>query len=480
MHLFMSNFRKNLIKIGIIIILCIVILSALNSVFKITWRPKDNLYYFYQLEKESLDVIHIGSSHVYHSINPIAMYETSGIASYNLAAGSQSIWYSYYYIKEALKTQKPKVIVLDVYTLQVEDDSQFVDSAQLNLLAGKMSVDKLEALEISDVDDKINLFLGFPKNHIRYRELDVEEYNDKICLSLMGYAYSGEIKVWNNKEELNNVLGIKEQRQITDKSELYLRKIIELCQDKNIDIVLVNSPWPGIRVDSAKKYNYIAEIAKEYEIDFLNGCLLIDEIGIDYEKDIMDEAGHLNYYGSLKWTNYLTEYLVDNFDLPDHRDEDIVIWEECQRALQNELIKTDLRSINNAIEYLQYLQKNQVCAFAMIIDEDTEIEKEMAELIEMMGMVRTERENGYLLRMPNQTIVSRIDFSSDTKLYNAMYDDICNYKDKNEEFQFLKMQFNDDIAEGRKEKGIYFIVFDSFRNAPLDAVEFRQEAGFVR
>ena len=162
MRLYTFNFKKMLKAIVLSVLYAAILYSILLSVFKRTWRPKENLYYFYQLENNSLDVINIGSSHVHSSINTIQLYQDYGIASYNLSAGSQPVWYSWYYLREAMKTQNPKVIVLDVYTLINPNDDDFIEKAQLNLLTMKPSLNKLEALCTSGTDQVIRLFLGFP------------------------------------------------------------------------------------------------------------------------------------------------------------------------------------------------------------------------------------------------------------------------------------------------------------------------------
>ena len=254
MHLYTFNFKKFVSIASSILIITLMVIIITRTIFKITWRPKENLYYFYQLEDNSLDVINVGSSHVHCSINPLEIYKNEGITSYNLSAGFQSAWYSYYYVKEALKTQNPRVIVLDVFTLRLIDDTEFVRKASMNLLAMKPSLDKWNAIKASNSDDEWNIFWGFPQNHIRYRDLGVEEYDDKLCLNMMGYTYMSNIEPIE-EEEIIDISNVTEVLPISEKSELYLRKTIELCQGEGIDIVLVNSPWPHIKEEDAKRYN---------------------------------------------------------------------------------------------------------------------------------------------------------------------------------------------------------------------------------
>jgi hypothetical protein len=477
MRLYTFNFKKMLKAIVLSVLYAAILYSILLSVFKRTWRPKENLYYFYQLENNSLDVINIGSSHVHSSINTIQLYQDYGIASYNLSAGSQPVWYSWYYLREAMKTQNPKVIVLDVYTLINPNDDDFIEKAQLNLLTMKPSLNKLEALCTSGTDQVIRLFLGFPKNHIRYRELNAEAYDDKVCLNLMGYAYSSEVEPLDTAEVVD-VGAVTGTLPITEKSELYLRKILELCHEKDIGIVLVNAPWPHISVEDAKKYNYIGEIAKEYGVDFLNGCTLEEELGIDYTTDNGGDYGHLNYTGSQKWTSCLGAYLSGNYDLPDRRKEPGTVWEESARALENRMTGEYLQEVDYPSEYLEYLLNHQEYAFALIFD--TPVPTDTVRYMNTLEAGLGEAENGYLVRMPDGNLFTGRNFSSDTKLYTDMYHKISGYHGKDEECKFLFMQFNSQVAEARKSGGIFFIVFDPFRTSPLDMIEFEEGKGYKR
>ena len=68
---------------------------------------------YYQQPKDSIDVLVIGTSMGYAGINTNVLWEEFGIASYILCSAEQPFWISYYTLQEALKTQHPKVILLD-------------------------------------------------------------------------------------------------------------------------------------------------------------------------------------------------------------------------------------------------------------------------------------------------------------------------------------------------------------------------------
>ena len=268
-----------------------------------------------------VDVACVGSSHVYCGINPVQMHQDKGIAAYDIAIGSQAPWQSYYFIKEICKTQKPKVIIYDTYMVGSKSDDGFQDNQTVsNLLDCHMSLDLIKAILESDADSKLSILLRYPYIYDKY-----DQYTGLTFGKLygaknkrLGYSPSEEIKAIENVIDVSNVFEVGE---ISVKREKYLRLIIEYCKNNGIDIVLTNTPWPGITEESQMRFNKVGEIAEEYDIPFVDGCKLYKEMGIDYSTDTYD-GGHLNNYGIAKYTKWLETFLCDNYSLPDRRGEE--------------------------------------------------------------------------------------------------------------------------------------------------------------
>ena len=70
--------------------------------------------------------------------------------------------------------------------------------------------------------------------------------------------------------------------------------MIQLCQDQGISLLLVNSPFANQVEEKRVAGNYIRVIADSYGVPLLEGNYLVDEMEIDFEKDLLD-ASHLNY-----------------------------------------------------------------------------------------------------------------------------------------------------------------------------------------
>ena len=80
-------------------------------------------------------------------------------------------------------------------------------------------------------------------------------------------------------------------------------------------------------------------MAKDLGIEYIDLNLKVDELKINWKKDSQEKRGeHLNYTGALKVTSYLGEYLKNNNDLPDHReDKSFEAWNEAYNNFQKEI-----------------------------------------------------------------------------------------------------------------------------------------------
>lgn len=87
--------------------------------------------------------------------------------------------------------------------------------------------------------------------------------------------------------EMLDYRAITETMPLTEKNERYLRKLIALCQQRNIELILVTSPFNATE-ETAKRFNEIERIAAESGVVFLNYLKTYDLEGIDVTTDFYD------------------------------------------------------------------------------------------------------------------------------------------------------------------------------------------------
>ena len=143
---------RNVIKSLCFLLLFVILFAQFMHIFQ--FKYGDGIYPLTQLYKEqedSADVMCFGSSHVFENVNTGILWEEYGIADFNLCGSIQPMWNTYYYMKEALKTQHPKVMVLDVFgAIQTED---YIDHSRIikNNFGLKFSRDKIASVKVASM-----------------------------------------------------------------------------------------------------------------------------------------------------------------------------------------------------------------------------------------------------------------------------------------------------------------------------------------
>ncbi|WP_122642517.1 hypothetical protein [Luxibacter massiliensis] len=353
--------KKILKPLCFVIILAILLICFVNI---FSFKYGDGIYplkRFYEEKENSMDVMCFGSSHVFQNINTGVLWDEYGIADFNLCGSVQPFWNTYYYMKEALKSQQPAVMVLDVYgAIQTED---YIDHSRIikNNFGLKLSKDKIDSVKVSSPQEQwTDYLLEYPTYHNRYSEISRSDFTGFLGNKSMYENYKGfsvNQASYANKEPAG--FYTNDTEELTGKAEEYLRKIIELAQENDIPLVMVKSPYPSITQEHQRKYNRVGEIAEEYGVPFLNFNLLYDELGLDFSKDFAD-TGHLNYLGNIKYTKYLAEYLKSNYEIPDRRGEKgYQSYDKMSGICRQQLYNAELKAITDIGHYVDKAAQSQ-------------------------------------------------------------------------------------------------------------------------
>ena len=170
--------KKSLLKIICFSGILVSVLIYMNSVFM--FKYGDGIYglkKFYEQDSDTVDLLILGSSHAFESFNTGILWDEFGISSFVLAGSEQPMWNTYYYLKEALKTQKPKLVIVEGFgtflNYEYSDDSRIVK----NNYGLKWSEDKIESLKVSTPEERwIEFFPEYCRYHNRYKEIGREDF----------------------------------------------------------------------------------------------------------------------------------------------------------------------------------------------------------------------------------------------------------------------------------------------------------------
>lgn len=298
------------------------------------------------------DVLLLGSSHMINGINPAVLYEDYGIASYNLGGHGNVLPVTYWEFVNALDYGTPQYVVIDTYLL--EKDYQYLDvmtenesdadkSAAIDQLHEVMDAFPLGQSKEAALRDLIaepslrrEFEFDFIRYHSRWSLLDAEDYEgvfgepegESILGAQLRYEVDPEVETYPRVDP-------SEKMEDATVGKTYLRRILDLCREKNIYPILVQIPFAE-NEDLQKVANSAQDIADEYGIPFLN-MNYVEDI-INSETDQQSQT-HLNALGAAKASAWLGAVLSQEVGVPDRRGEaGYEAWDKAVQEYHQQII----------------------------------------------------------------------------------------------------------------------------------------------
>ena len=317
-----KNFKEIiivLIKFGLIVFLVI----TLNRIFLpkyINENQDGRITQEYYPAAKDTDVIFVGSSTVHSGIDPRVLMEEQGISAYLRANASQTMWISYYMIEDALRCHTPELVCIDTTFIKYGDDFVEEPSTRKSLDGMRLTPSKIRCIRASMGEDEkmADYIMPLFRFHSRWKELTLDDfkyayYNKPVTIN--GYLPDDEVEA----AEPGPLVYEKEgDTVLSSRNVEYLRKAIELCLDRGIQVMVFKVPAhsPNWSRDYDDQIN---DIVKEYGLSYINFDDKNDEMGLDYSTDTPDGGSHLNASGAVKFSRYLGEYIRDNYTVSDRR-----------------------------------------------------------------------------------------------------------------------------------------------------------------
>lgn len=283
----------------------------------------------YYKETTTHDVIFIGDCEVYENFSPVTLWEEYGITSYIRGSAQQLIWQSYYLLEETLKYEKPEIVVFNVLAMKY-DEPQKEAYNRMTLDGMKWSASKVKSIKASMTEDEnfIEYVIPLLRYHSRWSELTKEDFRylfHKDKVSHNGYYMRVDVKpagTFPKDKKLGNY-------QFGENAYEYLDKITKLCNDHDIQLILIKAP--SIYPSWYEQWDeQMVEYAQENQIRYINFLNLTEDVGLDFQTDTYDGGLHLNLSGAEKLSKYFGRILKEEYVLSDHHNDSelVKVWEE--------------------------------------------------------------------------------------------------------------------------------------------------------
>jgi len=289
---------------------------------------------FYSLEKNSLDMIFLGSSHSYCTFDPDIFDKELNISSYQMGMPFQHPDSTYFTLLEVLNYQKPKVAVIEVYWDMLDDEFELKQAGMLFQVLKNKELEKKYIREVFPLSEKIKYninILKYQQDYFAFKNKKLkdslkekfgvvdkvspkqegkEEYRSK------GYAfcnYSMLPDEFDKTNQFKNFDGKKWNFEISQKK--YLQKIIDICRDNNINIIFVTAPVANVSMEFIKNYDVVHSAIEEFALE--NNIPYLDFNTVNKNKNLLknenfrDDA-HLNHSGVEIVDRYFLNWLIEN------------------------------------------------------------------------------------------------------------------------------------------------------------------------
>ena len=328
---------KKFISCVTFVVLVLLLVSYATDVL----TPKSqNRYYILEkyLEDHPEDNVHdvqvFGSCHSYTSFNPIHFEEITGASAFVYGNAGEIIPTTYARMVDQFKKHTPKVALVEIWGInpyETYSSHKRVFGFYLanNLERTDFSLEKQQI--ILDFQDKefedINvLTMNFPVMNYKDRLIDgsltdvdfvysfenTKPYSTKYMYNEMTSRLKNNGFKANPPEaiedypEKQNTIQPGEFLEIEPDIVEYIQKIIDLCKEKDVELIFYRSPYTS-KKNELRKLNHLRQICAENEVLFID---LEEEIPFDYTTDFLDYQ-HLSEIGANKATDLLAPYILE-------------------------------------------------------------------------------------------------------------------------------------------------------------------------
>lgn len=351
------NRRKLIIRgVVILVVTCLMLELTAYVLRRNTGYEKNQEFY---RSDEEYDVLFFGSSHVTMGVLPMELWHNYGITSYNLANQGQTIPADYWLLRAALERKNPSLVVMDVYTLYDEQKYSVIEYVHSSFDPMPMSATKVQAIrDLLPPENQMDFLMPFSIYHNRWESV-TKDYFERELSPQKGAYENNEVGVPFVEPVPEIDMSVVADTGVTETTNMqYMRKAIELCQEKGVPILLVAAPFND-ETYLAEWTNGAEQLAEEYNVPFVNGAA---QGMLNTMSDLYDR-GHMNSSGARKWTNYLGEYISSNYDISDKRnDAAYQSWNEDYQAYREYKVQ-ELNSVDdlNALLMLLYDKEWSAC-----------------------------------------------------------------------------------------------------------------------
>lgn len=304
-------------------ITCIIIFASLFFQVQKLVLPKNHSLLtmddFYALERNSLDILFIGSSHIVNGIEPQIIEDITGMSTMSCAIIGQQAPLHVDYMEEAVKYQRPSLFVVDIYRFRAKS-YDYMPLSDLHESINGMRMGggiKLKSIwKNTELKNMPEFLFPIIRYHTRWSNLSAEDFEylfGKRKSSNKGY--SGTDAVDPHEAPIANVT---QEVTLPQRTEKLLDAVSGIALRDGSDLLFINLPYSHLSNDDMNMYHAIESYMRKrcvsmgVDFEYIDYSQGLEEFDFDYGTDCQDYS-HLNNSGARKVSVALAEYISRNY-----------------------------------------------------------------------------------------------------------------------------------------------------------------------
>lgn len=332
--------KKQILRCSAFLLVVVCMLMMLCVLFEQTHGTTgDSVFHTYrELEKDTIDAVFMGTSGVTCYWLGSKAYEEFGMTVYSLASDAMPSWLYTNVMEEALAYQSPQLLILDIRPF-TSPATQFdeLDYRSRNLLdalkpfsanyirSAFKTMKAIHAITGDTPQFDVSYLLSFVKYHSKWsdgsysftHQLDGSKHENRTG----GFYLDHTVTV--KKEPMTpHLYSDAVTSDLLPIHEAALHEVMDYIREKNLNVLFVDTPRVYTDMDAMGRVNTVFQILEKEGFDYVSFLTTAKDgsfsIDLDYNSDFFN-SHHVNYYGAEKFTRAFSEYLNQNYALPDRR-----------------------------------------------------------------------------------------------------------------------------------------------------------------
>ena len=289
---------------------------------------------FYSEPKDSLDAVMIGASTVHAFWQPALAWADHGIAVYSLSVDSMRVQSYLYMLTEAHRRQPHALYIVNLNSIKSTKITDVDIHRTTNLIP--FSYNKLKMINNLANEagykwlEQLQFYFPIIRFHSDWPNLTTWEFSKSV--DGLKHSYKNNTFLSKVEDQTEKFYISDEEAEIPPETRQIIENLLDYCDEHQMNVLFISVPQAlGRNSQFFRILTSVKKVIQERGYPYLDLQHAVDEMGIQPKTDFYN-GGHTNVHGSIKFTEYLAQYLVDHYGFRDKRG--MPGWESWDKAAE--------------------------------------------------------------------------------------------------------------------------------------------------